>query len=348
MRGGALGDFILGLPALRALRSAFPDAHLDLVAPRAVLPLAADLVDSTTPIELAENAPLFDQATPYTSLPEQYRDLDLAVIWLADSDGALRHNFERLGARQVLQAPALPPKDGHIHAVDHLLSTLEPLGIGINGMVAAPREDLEGEAPAEPSVPGARASRLRAPGVARGPVPRQSPVVVPNTDAVEGAAALLRDLGCSTEDRIVAIHPGSGGRWKCWPPERFARVIEAVTASGARPILVQGPADEEVVAAVRASITGGQPPVVANIPVQDLAAFLSLCAAYLGNDSGITHLAAAVGAPAVALFGPTDPAVWAPRGRDVTVIRGDGGQLEEIAVEQVTRALRSETRDSNL
>ena len=59
-----------------------------------------------------------------------------------------------------------------------------------------------------------------------------------------------------------------------------------------------------------------------NLPLPTVAGILSKCRAYLGNDSGITHIAAAVGTPMLAIFGPTDPDVWGPRGENVTIIRG--------------------------
>ena len=64
----------------------------------------------------------------------------------------------------------------------------------------------------------------------------------------------------------------------------------------------------------------------------ELACWLSTARVYIGNASGITHLAAAAGVPVVAIFGPTDPAIWAPRGERVRVV---SGKLDEIAVEQV-------------
>jgi ADP-heptose:LPS heptosyltransferase len=68
-----------------------------------------------------------------------------------------------------------------------------------------------------------------------------------------------------------------------------------------------------------------------------LAGWLARARIYIGNDSGITHLAAAVGTPVVAIFGPTDPAVWGPRGERVRVV---SGKLEEIAVHRVLEAAR--------
>jgi heptosyltransferase-2 len=78
-----------------------------------------------------------------------------------------------------------------------------------------------------------------------------------------------------------------------------------------------------------------------DLPLPTLAGLLALCRAYVGNDSGVTHLAAAVGAPTVAVFGPTDPSAWGPRGKRVAVLGGPGeGGLEAVDVGVVTDAVQ--------
>lgn len=281
LRGGALGDFILGLPALRAVRRAFPDAHLELVAPSTVLPLAKRCVDVATPLERAETAQLFREEGLPEGAIDRYRDLDLAILWIADASGVVRRNFQRLGVGQILWAPALPQQPGR-HATDHLLDSLRPLGIKTTG---------QGD-PNEPRI---------WPPLACQDWPNQR-VNITQTEAV------------------IAVHPGSGGAWKCWLAECFARLIEQLQASGRRLVLVQGPADSAAVEGVITACRTEPPPTLSGLDIEDLAAFLSSCACYVGNDSGVTHLAAAVGTPTVALFGPTDPTVWGPRGAKVKVI----------------------------
>ncbi len=314
MRSGALGDFILGLPALHALRETFPTSRLELIAPATVLPLAAGLVDVATPIERAEIAAFFGDAELPAEIGERYAGLDLAVLWLTDADGAVRRQFERQGTRRVVNAPALPPRDARIHATDYLLETLRPLGVNATTHVGRMQD-----APTRSA--------------------RHWPSFGPNPSAVETAGRLLGQLGVAGEPGPVAIHPGSGGRWKCWPPERFARIADLLRSSGRDVLLIEGPADGEAVTQVLARVEGTKPPVISGLATGDVAALLSLCAAYLGNDSGVTHLAAAVGAPTIALFGPTDPAVWGPRGRAVTILRGEEGRMEAISVEQVVVAV---------
>lgn len=128
-----------------------------------------------------------------------------------------------------------------------------------------------------------------------------------------GAEELLRQLGI--DSKPIILHPGSGGRRKVWPLANWWGLIERIRREISSPVLLSvGPADEcllEFSTGVRKSGI----PVVSGLSVLRLSALLSLCSLYIGSDSGVSHLAAAVGVPALALFGPTDPRVWAPRGK---------------------------------
>jgi ADP-heptose:LPS heptosyltransferase len=108
----------------------------------------------------------------------------------------------------------------------------------------------------------------------------------------------------------VLIHPGSGSVAKNWPAERFADVIRGLRT----PVrVIVGEADYAAATALEA-VRLEQP------SLEELAARLAGCRAYLGNDSGVSHLAGLCGAPTFALFGPTDPRVWAPIGPNVHVL----------------------------
>jgi ADP-heptose:LPS heptosyltransferase len=119
---------------------------------------------------------------------------------------------------------------------------------------------------------------------------------------------------------FLAVHPGSGSPRKNWPADRFRALADAVAPR--EPFLViEGPADREAVAALgecpRAVLARGLRPRV-------LGAVLAEAGLYVGNDSGVSHLAAAFGSPTVVLFGPTDPAVWSPVGPRVRVCAAVG------------------------
>jgi len=120
-------------------------------------------------------------------------------------------------------------------------------------------------------------------------------------------------LVCSTLkaegiDRYVMLSPGGGWRAKCWPPERFGLLCQQIRESlGLRCIVNYGPGEEDLVAAVRAS-SGDAEPLLHNSELGQLMALLRGAACIVGGDTGPLHLAIALGTPAVALFGPTDPA----------------------------------------
>lgn len=140
----------------------------------------------------------------------------------------------------------------------------------------------------------------------------------------------------------VALHPGSGSKKKNWPFERFLAVADAMRKKNMAIVWLLGPAEEGV------SVPSDDI-VVSNQPLSLCAALLSRCRVFVGNDSGMAHLAAAVGCRTIALFGPSDPMVWAPRGKDVRIIYKqkscspchpappscDGGCMTAITVEEM-------------
>ncbi len=141
-----------------------------------------------------------------------------------------------------------------------------------------------------------------------------SPLRLPE-DALSFARGFLGKLGWKEGDRVLAIHSGSGSPAKNWSPKNFARVADGISGR-AKVLLISGPANDGV-EEVRRALKKADSFVADNLPLIQLAAVLKLSMAYLGNDSGITHLAAALGIPTVAVFGPTDPAIWGPRGPGV-------------------------------
>ena len=126
----------------------------------------------------------------------------------------------------------------------------------------------------------------------------------------------------------VVVHPGSGSPAKNWPATRFAEVIAALNA----PVrLIVGEADADAACAVEASL--GHPLArLEQPPLHELAARLAGCRAYVGNDSGVSHLAGLCGTRTVVLFGPTSPIVWRPLGPDVHVLSFRATTSEVIAL----------------
>jgi ADP-heptose:LPS heptosyltransferase len=169
------------------------------------------------------------------------------------------------------------------------------------------------------------------------------PRVTPSRDDEADAAAAWTALLAPGGDPVVALHPGSGGAEKRWPAEAFAALAEALAARGMRLLLIEGPQDAEVARAVLRHLPASDlaVPVVRGLSLGALAALLGRCAGYAGNDSGVSHLAALLGVPTAALFGATDPALWAPLGPRVTVVRAPSGSIRDLATADVDAALRA-------
>ncbi|HEX6506968.1 MAG TPA: glycosyltransferase family 9 protein, partial [Chloroflexota bacterium] len=114
--------------------------------------------------------------------------------------------------------------------------------------------------------------------------------------------------------RPTILHPGAGAAWKRWPVERYAELAAQLRRRGHDVLLVEGPADENVVAQVQRDMAAPLP-TLPRMGARALAAVLTQARLVVGNDSGVTHLASATGSPTIALFGSTDPASWRPLGR---------------------------------
>ncbi len=142
------------------------------------------------------------------------------------------------------------------------------------------------------------------------------------------AAEVWSRLGLSAGDRVVAIHPGTGSYSpvRRWSPQGFVAVAEELAREGLRPMVVAGPGEEPLARQV-AGGTQTHSVVLKGVPTpRHLAAVLSRCRLFVGNDGGVMHLAAASGVPVVAVFGPSNPRAWGPydpTGERARVVRVD-------------------------
>ncbi len=263
-----------------------------------MLPLALEwgLVEEVFDFQLPQWSALFStKGIQDVALLERLSTTDLAICWLRDAEHLIERNLLAAGVKRCIIAPGRPPEGESMHIVDYLASTIfGHLPNAGNGSVH----------------PAQHVARGRMVG-ARGHVG------IP----LAGIRGWGRDA--STRQSSIAIHPGSGGRQKCWPVEKFAAVIEELWRRGWPVLLVMGPADEEQRAYLQRHLglpAPGMLELLDNAPLLEVARRLQQCRCYLGNDSGITHLAALLGLPTIALFGPSDPITWKPFGERVRVI----------------------------
>ena len=313
IRPGAIGDALLTFPVLQALRARYSDPYITFVSNASVLPLAQALgmVDEVSDYEDMLWSELFSARGIRTpALKSRLQGVDMAICWLRDVEGVVEHNLRVVGIRQIVIAPGRPLEGERVHVVDYLAKR-----VGV---------EVDRRKYRYPILGGIRGTA----GDHKG---------LPHTSAPPSP---LRDWGKQI-DECVAIHPGSGGAQKCWPIESFACVIERLWERSSSVLLLAGPAEAERLAYLRQRLAA--PPVadrvLFNAPLLEVARHLQQCRGYLGNDSGITHLAAMLGVPTVAIFGPSDPVIWRPVGERVRVIHAP--ELEALPVDVVMETLKA-------
>lgn len=313
-RPGALGDTLLTFPALAALRRVFPGARLSAIGNAPALALARDagLADAVFDYDLPWWTELFSEdgiRSPQGR--EALAGARLVVVWMGRDVEQITRNLRALGVQELVSAPGRPSEQGQTHAADYLLDTLSPV-------ISEPlqrRLDMTMLPVASQAQQWAEEEWMR-----RGLV---------------GA-------------RVLALHPGSGGRSKCWPPERFAALAGRFIVDGWQTLVIEGPADGAAVAEVVQALPPEHALRLSKLSLSQLAALLARAALYVGNDSGVTHLSALVGAPTLALFGPTNPAIWSPRGPRVQVVwhgaahpGAAGHPMIDLGVDEVVAAAQA-------
>ncbi len=284
IHSGGIGDLFLALPAMRTFRHAFSCATLDMMGhPERLAVVAYDLkAEGIHSVDQAGMAYFYlDDASLPPHLCDLFSSFGLALAFSRKGGQTLSRNLERAGVGRVLTLPSFPPEGLKVHVSDFLLASLREQGIKGEGL----------DYPLDLS-----------------------------EEALNFSKDYLARSGLKENERILAIHPGSGNPIKNWPASHFAGVADWA-AGRARVLLISGPAQDGV-EEVRGFLKKATPFIAANLSLLQLAAVLRRCTAYLGNDSGITHLASSLGLATVALFGPTDPEVWAPRGSSVRIMDG--------------------------
>jgi len=285
IRPGALGDVLLTLPALQALQEAFPQAEIEVMGNLAVLRWlpGRSVVAAVSSFDRVDLAGLFQSSGVVADCVQGYlAQFDWILSYAVPPERLFARNLSRLARSKVLSFDARPRPELRMHMSLQLQQPLRELGVSVC---------------------------------------TEPPCLRLTAADQQGTAQWWLDHGLGDEP-VLAVHPGSGSPAKNWPAERFAAVARNVQRErGAGILLISGPADERAVVNVQRALDGVEYVLLHDPPLPLLAAILARCWAYLGNDSGVSHLAAAVGVPTVAIFGPTDPDVWAPRGASVHVVR---------------------------
>ena len=276
VRGGAIGDFILTLPALAALRKQFPQTWIEVLGYPHIASLAklAGCANEIRSIEARPLAGFFArQGDLDEGLCDYFASFNIIVSYLYDPDEIFRDNIAGCSKGQFITGPYRPTESGNLHATEVFLKPLEQLAIF----------DAD-------------------------PVPR------------------LKIAFGNRANNSIAIHPGSGSERKNWPEEHWQELLKRVVSeTNWRVLLVGGEAEEPRLQALSSLVPLERLNIALRQPLPELAARLAANDLFIGHDSGITHLAAAVGLRGVALWGETAPNIWRPRSDRFELLRDEEG-----------------------
>lgn len=294
IRGGAIGDFILTLPAIRLMRENFPDCHLEILGYRHIAALAEGryYADATRSIEYGPLAGFFNPKSELDpELTAYFAGFQQVISYIYDPDGLFGSCLRKAGVRNLIAAS--PRLTDDTHAAKQLAAPLEQLALWLDD-------------------PAAR--------------------FFPSASDLSEADRRLAGLDAP----LVALHPGSGGDRKNWPLEKWQSLLRTLAQRhpSAALLIVGGESDTARLQALK-SHPGPGLHFLENVPLPVLGAIFSRCRMFIGHDSGISHLAASAGVPALLLFGPTDPDVWAPANPGVAVLRAPEGDLSRLEVDDV-------------
>ncbi len=285
---GALGDFILALPALSTLRRAFSEARVVMMGYPRILQLGEGrfYADEIHSIDQKGMATFFvREGALDLSLSQFFSSFGLIVVFGKNGEGTFIGNLKRVCGGQILHINPLPKWDDGVHLSDYLLRQLGQYGI---------------------------------------PLSEESPRLYLKEEDRQWGSQFWSERGISPEERanVIILHPGSGSRKKVWPLRSFLDLYRHLQSDPRRTFLViLGPAEPPEMQQAFTGLKAGNLRIAKGLSLVQLASVIEGCRLFIGNDSGLSHMAAALRLPTLAIFGPTDHRVWSPRGEQVEVLR---------------------------
>ena len=286
---GAIGDFLLTLPVIQAAKAATRTSHVEVIASAASARVAAgrSVVDLCTSPEQVGMHTLFSEENALDDrLAERLRSASLVLSFFGGPAETTHHRLSAATTARVVSVDPRPMPEtlaAGRHVSEQWASSVREQGLAIGDLRPAPiRIDKARDEPHSGSLG-------ETPGVPR---------------------------------KHVIVHPGSGGRGKCWPVERFMAMVDEMNDVSIAWML--GPAEcepgDDRFKKLHERIRQRGEELIVELDLLAAARRIAQADLFIGNDSGMTHLAAALGIRTLAVFTTTDPRVWRPLGDHVTVI----------------------------
>ena len=301
-----LGDALMAMPAMAAIRAAMAGRQLIVAASSGVAPIFEELTvaspDATVVVDKRNEAALLreQRADAVVLLTNSFR-----TAWVSRQAAVPQRWGYRAHARSLLLTRAVARPRTRVHQSEYYLQLVA------SWVAALTLEGLTGLTPLRPgSDPGLTPSLQQ-------PTVRITPATRARTDA------FLAQLGVDRSRPLVGFAPGAAyGHAKRWPPSRVAELAARLSAGGAACLLVGAQGDRGAGREIESVLPPGTRVfnVIGRTDLRLFAGLLASCRGFVSNDSGAMHLAAATGVPVAAIFGPTDERATAPLGNHDVII----------------------------
>ena len=284
-----IGDVLLATPTLRAIKAAWPDVRVTMMVNRGTEGVLSGNPDIDE-ILVLDKVSLAAQWRLIVQLRRRRFDtvIDLTdgdrsafLSWVSGASVRIGFNDEHR-RRRVCYSAIVPPQPGLRHRIERDLAALKSLGV---------------------------------------PASEQQPKLWLTEEDEASADQLLDRLGIRRERALIILQPGARYWFKAWPAERFAELADRLASEYDCQVLIGGSKDEEALAQrIHEAATSRPVSIAGRTTLKQFASIAKRAALFVGNDSGAMHIAAAMGTPMVALFGPSNPDEWGPRGDRVQVL----------------------------
>lgn len=296
---GGLGDILLALPAFAVLRDRFPAARITIAANLDhVSPIVSSWVHGAVSISTIPLHNLYsDQALPSSDV-HFWKSFDRVFSWTGTGDPGFVRNLKAIHPNACIASWRPGTQEGrHVSQI-----FVDSLGAEISGGRKAEPQRIQLE-----------------------------------QELLDQGLRWLSDRNWNGRDPIIAVHPGAGSILKRWPLDRFIGLAQRLIEMQNKILVSEGPAESGLAAQLAKSLSSKAVIQAQLHSLNALAAVMVQSSCFIGNDSGIAHLAAALGIPSIVIFGPTLPKHWAPLGPHVKVLRHQSGLLESVTVADVMR-----------
>ncbi|HCJ66319.1 MAG TPA: hypothetical protein DHV62_03095 [Elusimicrobia bacterium] len=297
-RVGGVGDTLLLLPFISALRETYSEAYLEFIGYPERIQIFKDF-GYVNEIKSFDQLGMSSFFVKESNLPEKlvkyFGKFDIIFAFLKDEEEIFKKNLQKWGLKDFYLFSPYPY--GNMHILDYYNNLIHYLGL--------------------------KNSQTK-------------------TFFLQRHKNQTRyHLRGDNSDNSIAIHPGAGSKKKCWPAKYFAEIIDWLEKKHImKTLLISGPADENTTREVVSHLEKTKPEIIRNRTLSELALLFNHCSLYLGNDSGITHLAAFTGIPTVAIFNQENAKIWSPQGRNVHLcVSNDLENISPLVVKEKIKQL---------